>query len=693
VSALDSMPWPENAPAAGACVRIERPEASLAVLVIDPPHRKLAVFDAPLMRDLDAAVSQLERDASVTALVITGRSPTSFVAGADIDAIEQLNDPNVAYELARFGQSLFERIARLRARKVAAVGGPVPGGAFEMSLACDRIVLADHPSSRIGLPETKLGILPGWGGCQRLPRRVGVPTALAAILAGKLYFPREALRAGLVDRLTPPEYLRRIAVEIATGRMPCARRERGLQHYLVDVNPIALAIIGRTAQRELDEKTHGHYPAPPAALKLVLNAPHTPIEVGFEREARALGALAVTDVCKNLIGIFRMSEDSKKLARLPDGGEVRAITRGGVIGAGVMGAGIAQLMAEKGLSVRLGDVARKALDSALAQHAKNIDKSLKRRFIEPYAARAAIDRLEATAELVGFHRCEIVVEAVAEKLEVKRSVMGAIAAQVSSDAILATNTSSLSVSAIAEQLPHPERVVGMHFFNPVHAMPLVEVVRGAHTNDATVAATAKLALALGKTPIVVADVAGFLVNRILGPYLNEATRLFESGVDPALIEKAAVDFGMPMGPLELLDEVGLDIAAHAAQSLEAAYGERMKSSKLVARMLERGLKGKKGGAGFFVYANDPKTGRPKRVAFNGDVTALAGPRAASSITQSEITDRLIGALIAEAELCLRDRVVSSPRDIDLATVFGIGFPPFRGGLMRYAEQSHATAAR
>jgi 3-hydroxyacyl-CoA dehydrogenase len=355
-----------------------------------------------------------------------------------------------------------------------------------------------------------------------------------------------------------------------------------------------------------------------------------------------------------------------------------------VIGGGVMGAGIAGLMAEKGLSVRLGDVARKALDAALVQHASNTAKSLKRRFLEPHQARAAIDRLEATTELVGFGRCELVIEAVAEKLEVKRSVLGAIAAQVAPDAILATNTSSLSVDAIAAQLPHPERVVGMHFFNPVHAMPLVEIVRGKHTNDATVAITAKLALALGKTPIVVADVAGFLVNRVLGPYLNAAADMFASGVDAQRIEHAAVEFGMPMGPLELLDEVGLDIAAHAAASLEAAYGERMQSGGLVARMLELGLKGKKGGAGFFVYEKDTASGRPKRGALAPQVAALVKPSAASSLSDAEITERLIGALIAEAKLCLAEKVVANERDIDLATVFGIGFPPFRGGLMRYA---------
>jgi 3-hydroxyacyl-CoA dehydrogenase/enoyl-CoA hydratase/3-hydroxybutyryl-CoA epimerase len=467
-------------------------------------------------------------------------------------------------------------------------------------------------------------------------------------------------------------------------RMPCPRRERGVWSWLIDRNPFALWMIHGKARDGLQMQTHGHYPAPVAAMKLVLAAPSTRIERGLEREAVALGTLAVSSVAKNLIELFRMSEDAKKLAKLPSGADARAIERAGVVGGGVMGAGIAALLAEKGLQVRLSDIARPALDAALLAHAANVERSLRKRYIEAHQARAARDRLEATTALDGFARCGIAIEAVAEKLEIKRTVFAKLAAQMASDAILATNTSSLSVDAIAAGVAHPERVVGMHFFNPVHAMPLVEIVRGTATDDATVAATAKLALALGKTPVVVRDVAGFLVNRVLGPYLDEAVRLFELGVDPLRIEKAALDFGMPMGPLELLDEVGLDIAAHAAQSLETAYGERMQSSRLVARLLEAGLKGKKGGAGFFLYAEDPRSRRPKRDGINPAVVKLAGSGAPTT-TDAELADRLVLAMAGEGARCLVEGVVASERELDLAMVFGTGFPPFRGGLMRYVR--------
>lgn len=689
MNVLEHMPSPENEPAPGTCVRLERPEAGLVLLRLDPPHRKLAVFDRPLMRDLALALDELERARDVRAVVVTGKSPTSFVAGADIDVISGLVDVELATALARFGQGLFERVARLPWPKIAAVGGPVPGGAFELSLACDCIVLAEHKSTRIGLPETRLGILPGWGGCQRLPRRVGVPTALAAILTGKLYTPREALKLGLVDRLCAPENLLRIASDIALGRSANPRRERGAQSWLVDRNPLALAVIGNAARKNLHKLTKGRYPAPSRALELVLEAPGTPLERGLSNEARALGELAIGPVCKSLVALFQGSEAAKKLAKLPDGSDVRTLARAGVIGGGVMGGAIAGLFAERVGSVRLCDLSRDALDAAQAAHLARVDKARKKRILEPHEARAAADRLETSTAILGLARADLVLEAVAEKLEVKRAVFAQAAAQARPDTILATNTSSLSVTAIAQGLPHPERVVGMHFFNPVHAMPLVEIVRGRDTAPEVVAATAKLALALGKTPVVVADVAGFLVNRVLGPYLDEAVRLFQLGIAPERIERAALDFGLPMGPLELLDEVGIDIAAHAATSLHAAYGERMRSSPLAGELAAAGIKGKKSGAGFFTYTTDPKTGRARKGALNPALAVKAGHNA-PVLADDVLRDRLALALVAEAARCLEEGVVASEAELDLATVFGMGFPPFEGGALRYVRSRGAA---
>jgi 3-hydroxyacyl-CoA dehydrogenase / enoyl-CoA hydratase / 3-hydroxybutyryl-CoA epimerase len=680
---------PAGAPAPNACVRLERPRKGLAVLVLDPPHRKLAILDLPLLRDLSSALDVLATDDGLEGLVITGREPTAFAAGADLDALARIETgprgEAIAYQLARLGQGVFAKIAALRARTVAAVGGPVPGGAFELCLACDRIVLADHPSTRIGLPETQLGILPGWGGSQRLPRRIGVPAALETILTGRLHDPRRALKLGLVDRLTFPEFLVRIASEIALGERACPTLERGAWLWIVDKNPLARALIRRRAERDVLERTRGHYPAPLAVIPLVCAAPSTPLELGLEREARALARLAPSPECKSLVTLFRLSEEAKKLGR---GSLGDAIERAGVIGAGVMGAGIASLCAEKGLSVRLCDVERAPLDRALFAHRASIAKSLARKRLRPHEADAALDRLSVSVGNSGLGRAQIVIEAVAEQLSIKRAVFADLARQVEPSAILATNTSSLSVRDIAEELSHPERCAGMHFFNPVEKMPLVEIVRGERTSEEVLLATARLAVRLGKTPVIVKDCAGFLVNRLLGPYLDEATRLFEAGVAPEQVDEAAKRFGLPMGPLELLDEVGFDIAVHAARSLEAAYGERMKSSTLLPRLLEAGFKGKKSGAGFYVYApgaakRSGGSARPVNTAIAHFVQRGTAQRI--DFSEQVILDYLLLSMLNEAARSLEEEVVAGPSELDLATVFGMGFPPFRGGLLRWAD--------
>lgn len=684
------LPFPKDAPPSGACARLERDgEQRLARIVIDPPHRKLAVFDGPLLRDLDLAIDGLEgllakEPGAVEGLVIAGREPLVFCAGADVDALAALDDARQALRLARIGQELFQRLHRLSRggggplRTVAAVGGAVPGGAYELCLALDAIVLADDPASRIGLPEVRLGILPGWGGCQRLPRRVGAPKALAAILSGKLYGARDARRLGLVDRTTWPTYLARVAANLALGREPLPARPPAWKHWLIEKNPLVRELVRRRTQAQVARQTGGHYPAPLEALELVLDALSTPLERGLEREAEALARLAVSPVSKALVSIFQASERAKKLGQEPGGGRAANFERVAVVGAGVMGAGIASLCAEKGLPTRLTDMAQSALDRAVAEHRGRITRRQRRRRLSPHGADGAIDRLETTTSELGFGRCDLVVEAVAERLEVKRKVLATFAERVREGAVLATNTSSLSVDAIAAELPAPERVVGLHFFNPVDRMPLVEVVRGARTSPEVVRRAARLALDLGKTPVVVADRPGFAVNRLLGPYLDEALRLFEEGASPKDLDQRARAFGLPMGPFELLDQVGLDVAAHAARSLSEAYGERMQSSALLAPLVEAGELGVKTGRGIYLHE-----GREKRL--NPRLERPAGAPAASELWGPEQLDRLLLPLVNEAARCLEEGVVEGPAELDLAAVFGMGFPPFRGGPLRWAD--------
>lgn len=685
---LSGLPTPPGAPAPGTCVRLDSPEARVRLLVLDPPHRAMPVFDLPLLRDLDAALEQVERDDLVRGLVITGRDTRTFAAGADIDAIAALTDPRVVERVVAVGQELFERIARLSETRpgfvsLCAFGGAAPGGACELALACTYVVACDTKETRIGLPETQLGILPGWGGTTRLPRRIGLPKALEAILTGKLHTAREALRLGLVDRLCAPEDLVRVAVEIASGRQGLVRRSRGWRAWALDANPLVAGIVAHQAKKQVLARTRGAYPAPLRAIEIAARAPRVDVADSLRAEREAVAVLATGPVCKNLIRIFGLSESAKKLKLLPDGSNAPAPTSVGVLGAGVMGRGIASLSAERGAATRLFDIAPAALDAALVEHRAGVTAKLRKRRLERNAADAAIDRLAATRELAGFARCQIVVEAVAERLDVKRDVFATLACQVEPDAILATNTSSLSVDAIATGVPHPERVVGVHFFNPVARMPLVEIVRGRRTSPEVVTRAAAWALALGKTPVVTSDCPGFLVNRLLGPYLDESLRLWAGGVEPARLDRALREFGLPMGPLELLDEVGFDVAQHAARSLHEGYGARMTPSDALATFTSAKRLGKKTGSGFYVHGSE-RGARP-RLAPDLAAFAPAGAARVRALEDREIAERAVYPMLAEAARALEEGVVASARELDLATVFGMGFPPFAGGLLAWAD--------
>jgi 3-hydroxyacyl-CoA dehydrogenase / enoyl-CoA hydratase / 3-hydroxybutyryl-CoA epimerase len=684
---LAGLLLPAGSPDAGTCIRIERPEAGLVVLVLDPPHRENTVLDLPLLRDLDMALDEVERDVSVKGLVLTGREPLHFAYGADIDSIESVTDPELVKRVVKLAHAVLGRLDTLpQVRTVAAVGGPVPGGAFELSLACDCIVLADDPKSRIGLPETQLGILPGWGGCHRLPKRLGLLSALAPILTGKLYRARQAKKLGMVDRLAKPAYLVTVASDIAMGRKKVQPKAPSLAlEWLVDRNPLASSLLASKARGDVIQKTRGRYPAPLAAIDIVATAAGKSLKQAAEAEANAIARLATGPVCKSLVSIFRGSEAAKRLGQDDRGNKPAPIERGAVIGAGIMGASIASVMAEKGVDTRLSDLSPAALDAALLEHQSVIGKKRKRRRMEPHAADAAIDRLAPCTGVVGFARMQIIVEAVAERLDIKRLVLGQVADVVADDAILATNTSSLSVDAIAEGLPHPERVVGMHFFNPVRKMPLVEIIRGSSTSDNVICRTAALAIRMGKTPVITKDVPGFLVNRVLGPYLDEALRLFAHGVFPARLDHLLEDFGMPMGPLRLLDEVGFDIARHAAESLHAAYGTRMTPCTALDPMLQGERLGAKTGSGFYLHSEGKKS-----PALCSDLGSFKISDQHTGLTDHDIVDRCILAMVNEAARCLEEDVVASPADLDLATVFGMGFAPFRGGLLHYADSVGAA---
>jgi 3-hydroxyacyl-CoA dehydrogenase/enoyl-CoA hydratase/3-hydroxybutyryl-CoA epimerase len=656
-------------------------------LSFDDPERKLNVLTAAVMRRLAELIAEADRLVAarqLRALVVWSGKPDSFIAGADVEAIGALRDAAQAESLVRSGQDIYLSVERLGVPTIAAIHGICLGGGTELSLACRYRVASDSPKTRIGLPEVQLGILPAWGGTTRLPRLVGLQAALPILLTGEPVSASKARRIGLVDEVLPAAGFRdrvtQLARAIADGVRP-PRAKRGLLQRVVDDTPPGRALALAAAKKSVQSKTGGHYPAPFRILDVLREGLSSPLPKALALEARAAAELITSDVSKNLIHVFHLRERAKKDA-VP-GVAPRPVRAVAVLGAGVMGGGIAQLLAYKGIRVRMKDVRHEAVQGGLKHARELFDDAVTRRKMTRREGDQAMELISGGLEYHGIAEADLVIEAVVEKLEVKRTVLREVEEKVRADCVLATNTSSLSVDAMAEALERPQELVGMHFFNPVHRMPLVEVVRGARSSDAAVATVYRLALDLGKVPVVVADGAGFVVNRILGPYLNEAGWLLSDGADIEAIDGAALEFGMPMGPIRLLDEVGLDIARHAGSTLYQAFGERMLPSPPLQTLSGTKRLGKKNASGFYKYEGGKEKGVDETV-YQDLVGALPSGQK-DGPDGDEIRRRLVLVMVNEAARILSDRIVRHAGDVDLAMIMGTGFPPFRGGLLRFAD--------
>ncbi len=657
----------------------------LATLTFDLPGEKVNKFSTDVLAELADVLVRLTREARIRGLLIRSGKPDIFIAGADVKEFTQVRPEDVRPGVERV-QSLFEQLANLPYPTVAAIGGACLGGGTELALACDYRVMSDSKKAQIGLPEVRLGIFPAWGGCTRLPKVVGLAAALDLILTGKTLDARRARRIGLADEAVPAsifeDWTRRFAREKLGGAKPSPRRgPKELSTRALEATPFGRRMIFAKAREGVMKQTGGHYPAPLEALEVVEEGFGKPVEVGLASEARHIGLIFGGDVQRNLLGIFFLTEEVKKETGVADAA-VRplSVSRVGVLGAGVMGGGIAQLGADKGLPARMKDVEPKALAHGFATAASVWRDALKKKRLTAREMARKMDLLSGTLDYSGFSRCEVTIEAVVEKLTVKRAVLGEWEAAVPRTAIFASNTSTLPISEIAAGALEPGRVVGMHFFNPVHRMPLVEVIRGARTSDETVATIFALAKTLGKTPVVVKDAPGFLVNRILAPYLSEAVRLVAEGCRIEDVDATMTRFGMPVGPLALLDDVGLDVAAKAGEVLQAAFPERMRMGGEDA-LAAAGRLGRKNGKGFYDY-DGSKRGQSAPEAY---AALRVSPRDRSPWPAEVIESRLVLPMINEAAFCLEDGIVREPAKLDLAMIFGTGFPPFRGGLLRYAD--------
>ena len=662
-------------------------EDGLATLTFDRPGEKVNVFSREVFEELAEVLLKLARDSRVKGLLVRSGKPDSFIAGADVKEFVSLPADQIREGSAR-GQALFEQLARLPYPTVAAINGTCLGGGTELSLACDYRVMSDSPKAKIGLPEVRLGIFPAWGGCARLPRLVGLQKALDLILTGKQLDARRARKIGLVDEAVPAaifdEFARRFAREKMGRRKPRAatRGPGGVSAWALEGNPVGRRVLFKAARDKILETTGVHYPAPLEALAVVEESYGLSIEAALEIENRRIANVFGGEVQKNLLSIFFWTEAIKKETGVEDPAVVpEKVARAGVLGAGVMGGGIAQLAAEKGIPVRMKDIDPKALAHGFKAAAAVFRQSVEKRRMKPREMDNKLGLISGSLDYSGFPLCEVTIEAVVEKLGVKRAVLEEWEAVVPEAAIFASNTSTLPIEEIAAGAVHAERVAGMHFFNPVHRMPLVEVIRGPRTSDSTVATVFAFAKALGKTPVVVRDSPGFLVNRILAPYLSEGVRLVKEGCAIEDVDRVMTEFGMPVGPLALLDDVGLDVAVKAGEVLQAAFPARMKAGGDEA-LVAAGRLGRKNEAGFYDY-KDGKRGDPSDDAY----AALGVARPKMSLLPAvEMENRLVLAMINESAFCLMDHIVLSPEKLDLAMIFGTGFPPFRGGPLRYADE-------
>ena len=667
--------------------RIEFDADGIAWVVFDDPDAKVNVLGTGTVTQLDRILDRLLIQKPKAVIFISGK-PGIFIAGADIKELERIRDASHGEQLSREGHRIFAKIERLGVPSVAAIDGACLGGGCELALACRYRVATDNPKTQIGLPETQLGIIPGWGGSQRLQRLIGLRAALDIVCAGKSVSADKARRIGLVDAAVPGVVLRETAMRLALGQRRAPRKSVRFQN-MWPMRPIAC----RFARKAVLEKTKGQYPAPLRAIDAMEEGLAGSFDEGLEIEAGVFGEVCVTPQCKNLIRLFFLREKYAKLtfdvdrAERTGGISARMMTspvqKVGVLGAGVMGAGIAQWCSARGLTVRLKDIKPEFVAAGVKRIWDVYREGLKRRKVSELDAQHGFARVHPTTDYSGFGDCDIVVEAVLEKIEVKRQAFNELADRLRNDCIIASNTSAIPIDELAEASGRPKRFVGIHFFNPVHKMPLVEIVRGTKTAPEVIAAAVEFAKQLKKIPVIVKGSPGFLVNRLLMPYLNEAGVLLGQNVSLESIDEAMLDFGMPMGPLRLIDEVGIDVAYDVARELAEAFKDRMSVAPILRQMHEKGLKGRKGGEGFYVYKK-----KPERV--NRRVLRTVVPKPESKREPPPARDiqrRLLGVMIQEAKLCLSEGVVATEDDIDVGLIFGTGFPPFRGGLVPYARDA------
>jgi len=666
------------------------PKGDVALIEWDLIGEKINKLSTPIMTRFSELVENL-KSGSYKAVVLISRKPKIFIAGADIEEIKKINSKEECRKILEGAHAIINSLEDLPIPTIAAIHGACLGGGCELVLACDYRICTDAKETRIGLPETKLGIFPGFGGSVRLPRVVGLQAGLDIILAGKSVDGRKAKKMGLVDECVPQQMLEERAMafarEVAQGKLGKRQmrfKPRNLMERVLE-SPVGRHIVFKQARKMLLKQTKGFYPAPEVAIEVIRKT------YGMRNRERALNIemngfceVAVTAVSKYLIDLFFMMEGIKKQTGVSDPNvKAHPVHKMAVLGAGTMGGGIAQLAAQNDIEVRMKDISHEALALGFKAASDIWSKDMQRKKLNPYDFSRKMALISGSLDYSGFGQAEVVVEAIVEDMNIKKKVIAETATHCKSDCIIATNTSSLSVTEMATAHPKPENFLGMHFFNPVHRMPLVEVIRGEKSSDVATATIFELAKTMGKTPVVVKDGPGFLVNRLLMPYMIEAMFILQDGMEIATVDRYYTHtFGMPMGPFRLMDEVGLDVCVKVVKIFRKALGERIEVPSIAEKLATSGRLGKKNGRGFYLYDERGKeTQVDSRVYRDLDL-----PPPENKLTEKECLERGVFQMINEAALALlEDRIVDRPHEVDLAMIMGTGFPPFRGGLLKYAD--------
>lgn len=672
----------------GAPGRVEI-ENGVAWVHLDDPEKSVNTLSTRYFDWFEGQIDDLAAR-PLRGLVFVSDKDGYFIVGADVEELREMDDPQAVKELIRRGHDLTGRFADLPFPVVAAIDGQCLGGGLELSLACDYRVCTNADHTRLGVPEVKLGLFPGLGGTQRLPRLIGVTDALDLILTGKEVDSRKAEKIGLVDEVCHPAALEQAALALVDrgkpkrdlrGKMKLTGHGGGFFDLATDLlsrAPGAKNIVFDKARDRVLSKSGGHYPAPLKAIEVVKEGIDMDLDEALEVEADAFADLVVSDVAKGLISIFFMKQTVDHRAKEMSDGARDLDHRVGVLGAGFMGAGIAQGLAYKDYEVTLKDMDNEALGRGLDQCDDLFQNLVKKRKMRPVEKKIAMSRILPTTDYEGFGGLGMVIEAVFEDVDIKHQVIQEVEKAAGKDVIFASNTSTIPIARLAEGSKRPENVIGMHFFSPVHKMPLLEIIKTEKTSDEALATTVQVGRDMGKTIIVVNDGPGFFTSRVLGPFVNEALYLLDQGATIEQIDRAVKGWGWPVGPIALLDEVGLDIAHHAGQVMQEYEGERAAASPIFEKMIDAGRTGRKGGKGFYDYS-----GKSKKV--DESVYELIGWQE-GDVSDQEIIERTWMQMLNETARCIEDGVISDPADVDIGVIFGFGFPAFRGGILREADK-------